>query len=177
MQHHFIDKVEAIITRNPIRCEIAHDGNKVSSMSEFANVMCDRNKDDKFGKEIVSKLLNHDSPHKDYLEKLGIYKLKNARGPATPAMHFLGLKGLLSKLNCNVADEYTNYCSETTTLLEAGKSKMLDNVIDANTASSSMYNAMARDAVAQERASGGAGIAAPPEQVLERACLLLLYLR
>ena len=177
MQHHFIDKVEAIITRNPIRCEIAHDGNKVSSMSEFANVMCDRNKDDKLGKDIVSKLLSHDSPHKAYLEKLGIYKLKNTHGPATPAMTFLGLKGLLSKLNCNVADEYTNYCSETTTLLEAGKSKMLDNVIDANTASSSMYNAMARDAVAQERASGGAGIAAPPEQVLERACLLLMHLR
>ncbi len=180
VQHHFIDKVEAIITRNPIRCEIAHDGNKVSSMSEFANVMCDRNKDDKFGKDIVSKLLSRDSPHKAYLERLGIYKLKNARGPATPAMTFLGLKGLLSKLNCNVADEYTNYCSETTTLLEASdptSRKLINNFMDANEASSSMYNAMARDAVAQQAASAGPSIAAPPEQVLERACLLLLHLR
>jgi hypothetical protein len=177
VQHPFIDEVETIIKRNNIRGEIAHDGNKVSSMSEFANVMCDRNKDDKFGKEIVSKLLSRDSPHKAYLERLGIYKLKNARGPATPAMTFLGLKGLLSKLNCNVADEYTNYCSETTTLLEAGKSKMLDNVINVNTASSSIYNAMARDALQHLAASGGASIAAPPEQVLERACLLLLHLR
>ena len=166
-----------MITRNPIRCEITHDGKKVSSMSEFVNVMYERNKYEKFGKDIVSKILNNDSPHKAYLENLGIYKLKNARGPATPAMTFLGLKGLLSKLNCNVADEYTNYCSETTTLLEAGKSKTLDDVIDANTASSSMYNAMARDALPHLAASGGPSIAAPPEQVLERACLLLLHLR
>jgi len=127
--------------------------------------MYERNKYEKFGKETVSKILNNDSPHKAYLENLGIYKLKNAHGPATPAMTFLGLKGLLSKLNCNVADEYTNYCSETTTRVEAGDSNM-KRVIDANAASSNVYNAMARDAVAQERASGGASIAAPPEQVL-----------
>ncbi len=159
-----------MITRNPIRCEIAHDGKKVSSMSEFVNVMYERNKYEKFGKDIVSKILNNDSPHKAYLENLGIYKLKNARGPATPAMTFLGLKGLLSKLNCNVADEYTNYCSETTTRVEAGDSNM-KQVIDANAASSNVYNAMARDAVAQERAAGGPSIAAPPEQVLAERML------
>jgi hypothetical protein len=157
--------VEAIITRNPIRCEIAHDGKKVSSMSEFVNVMYERNKDEKFGKNVVSQILKNDSPDKAYLERLGIYKLKNERGPATPAMTFLGLKGLLSKLNCNVADEYTNYCSETTTRVEAGDSSM-KQVIDANAASSSIYNAMARDALPHLAASGGASIAEPPEQVL-----------
>ena len=138
--------MEAIITRNPIRCEIAHDGKKVMSMSEFVNIMKNKDKNDKYGKDMVSKLLKDDSPHKAYLESLGIYKLKNARGPATPAMTFLGLKGLLSKLNFNIADEYTNYCSKTTTRVEAGDSSM-KQVIDANAASSSIYNAMARDAL------------------------------
>ena len=176
VHHRFIDKVEAIITRNPIRCEIAHDGNKVLSMSEFVNIMNDKDKNDLYGKDMVTRLLNDDSPHKAYLESLGIYKMRNARGRATPAMTFLGLKGLLSKLTGEVANNYTNYCTETTTRVEAGDSRM-KQVIDANAASSSMYNAMARDALAQERASAGAGIAAPPEQVLERACLLLLCLR
>ena len=176
MQHSFIDEVETIITRNPIRGEIAHDGKKVLSMSEFVNIMNAKDKNDQDGRVIVSRLLKDDSPHKVYLESLGIYKMRNARGPATPAMTFLGLKGLLSKLTGEVADNYTNYCTETTTRVEAGDSSM-KQVIDANAASSNVLNQMARDAVAQERASGGASIAAPPEQVLERACLLLLHLR
>jgi hypothetical protein len=134
-------------------------------MSEFVNVMYGRKKDDLFGKKMVANLLNNDSLHKAYLERLGIYKLKNERGPATPAMTFLGLKGLLSKLNCNVADEYTNYCSETTTRVEAGDSSM-KQVIDSNAASSSIYNAMARDALPHLAASAVPSIAAPPEQVL-----------
>ena len=91
-------------------------------------------------------------------------------------MTFFGLKAFLSKLPGTAAKKYMVYCIEMTTRIEAGDSSMKD-VIDANAASSNMLNQMARDAVAQERASGGAGIAAPPEQVLERACLLLLHLR
>jgi hypothetical protein len=165
VQHPFIDEMETIIKRNNIRGEIAHDGNKVMSMSEFVNIMNVKDKNDHYGKDMVSKFLKDDSPHKAYLESLGIYKMRNTHGRATPAMTFLGLKGLLSKLNCEVTDKYTNYCTETTTRVEAGDSNM-KRVIDANATSSNVYNVMARDAVAQERASAGASIAAPPEQVL-----------
>ena len=172
MQHSFIDEVETIITRNPIRGEIAHDGKKVLSMSEFVNIMNDKDKNDKYGKNLVANFLKDDSPHKAFLESLGIYKMRNARGPATPAMTFLGLKGLLSKLTGKVADDYTNYCTETTTRVEAGDPSM-KQVIDANAASSNVLNQMARDAVAQERAAGGPSIGAPPEPVLVlRMCVL-----
>ena len=43
----------------------------------------------------------------------------------------------------------------------------MKKVIDANAVSSNIYNAMARDALAQERASGGAGIAEAPMQVVD----------
>ncbi len=165
VHHSFIDEVETIITTNNIRAEIAHDGKKVMSMFEFINIMSGKDKNDKYGKDMVAKLLKNDAPHKVFLERLGIYQMRNARGPSTHAMTFLGLKGLLSKLNGEVAEKYTNYCTETTTRVEAGDSNM-KKVIDANAASSNIYNAMARDALAQERASGGASIAAPPDQVL-----------
>ncbi len=171
VQHSFIDEVETIITRNPIRGEIAHDGKKVLSMSEFVNIMNAKDKNDQDGRIIVSRLLKDDSPHKVYLESLGIYKMQNARGPATPAMTFVGLKGLLSKLTGEVAEKYTNYCTETTTRVEAGDSKM-KQVIDANAASSNIYNAMARDALAHERASGGTNIAESPMQVLTCVCMM-----
>jgi hypothetical protein len=175
VQHSFIDEVETIITRNPIRGEIAHDGKKVLSMSEFVNIMNYKNKNDQYGKNLVVNVLKDDSPHKAYLVSLGIYKMRNTHGRATPAMTILGLKGLLSKLNGEIANNYTNYCTETTTRVEAGDSSM-KQVIDTNAASSSIYNAMARDALPHLAASGGASIAAPPEQVIERAYLLLLYL-
>jgi hypothetical protein len=175
VQHPFIDKVETIITRNDIRGGIADDGKKVFSMSDFVNIMNDKDKNDQGGKVVVSKLLNDDSPHKAFLEGLGIYKMRNARGRATPAMTFLGLKGLLSKLTGEVAEKYTKYCTETTTRVEAGDSNM-KKVIDANAVSSNIYNAMARDALAQERASGGAGIAEAPMQVVDMCVYDVLLL-
>jgi hypothetical protein len=165
VQHPFIDEVETIITRNDIRGEISHDGKKVMSMFEFVNIMNDKDKNDLYGKDMVTRLLKDDSPHKAYLESLGIYKMRNARGRATPAMTFLGLKGLLSKLTGKVAEKYTNYCTETTTRVEAGVSNM-KKVIDANAASSNIYNAMARDALPHLASSGYASIAAPSDQVL-----------
>jgi hypothetical protein len=165
VQHPFIDEMETIITRNDIRCEI-HDGKKVMSMFEFVNIMNDKDKNDKYGKNLVANFLKDDSPHKAFLESLGIYKMRNAHGRATPAMTFLGLKGLLPKLTGEVAEKYTNYCTETTTRVEAGDSNM-KKVIDANAASSNIYNAMARDALAQERASAGASIGESPMQVLD----------
>ena len=133
------------------------------SIFEFTNIANKKDIKDTYGRKTVGRLLKDGAPHKAFLERLGVYQMRNAHGPATPAMTFLGLKGLLSKLTGEVADKYTNYCTETTTRVEAGDSSM-HNIIDDNAASSNVYNAMARDALAHERAAGG--IAAPPDQVL-----------
>ena len=175
MQHSYVVEVEKILKRTDIRTEIIND-KKVSSMSEFINAANEKDIDDPYGKVTVGKMLKDGAPYKAFLHSLGIYYMKNRHGPRTPAMTFSGLKGLLSKLTGEVADQYTNYCTETTTRVEAGDSSMKD-VIDANATSSNILNQMARDALPHLAASGGAGIAAPPEQVLQRACLLLLHLR
>jgi hypothetical protein len=117
-----------------------------------------------------------DNPnHKSALEKYGIYDIRTQRGSVAPAMTFLGLKELLSKLPGEFADNYRAYCIEITTRVEAGDAS-IHNVIDTNAVSSNILNKMARDALPHLADSGGASIAAPPEQVLERACLLLLHL-
>jgi hypothetical protein len=151
---------------NNMRSMIADDKKKIFALSQFINIVCGYDTDNKYGKQKVSEILaDNDTYHKTLLEKYGIYHMKNRHGPATIAMTYLGLKAILSKLKGKLAAKFTQYCIEKTTEAEASSS------------SSNMLNQMARDAVAQERASGGASIAAPPEQVLERACLLLLHLR
>jgi hypothetical protein len=87
-----------------------------------------------------------------------------------------GMKALMQYSTTPFAMKFKKHYIHQGTRVDAGDPSMHD-IIEANAASSNVYNAMARDAVAQERASGGASIAAPPEQVLERACLLLLHLR
>ena len=171
MQHSFVVEVEKILKRTDIRTEIIND-KKVSSMSEFINAANEKDINDQYGKNMVVTMLSDRSPHKAFLERLGIYYMKNRRGPRTPAMTFSGLKGLLSKLTGEIADKYTNYCTETTTRVEAGD-KSMHNVIDANAASLNMLNLMARQAIAEEAASAGPSIAAPPDQVL--AALMVCF--
>jgi hypothetical protein len=92
----------------------------------------------------------------------------------------MGLRVFLSMMKGDFADRFRAYEHYLTILVEAGdptSRKLINNFMEANAASSNEYFAQARDAVAQERVAGGPSIAAPPEQVLERACLLLLYLR
>ena len=145
-------------------------------MFQFTNIVNEKHIDDPYGQVTVGRLLKPTSKHKVFLEAFGIYKMRNASGPSTPAMTFLGLKGLLSRLPGKVAEKYTSYCIDITTRVEAGDSSMF-RVIQANATSSNILNQMARDALPHLAASGGASIASPPEQVLERACLLLLHLR
>ena len=159
MQHSFVVEVEKILKRTDIRTEIIND-KKVSSMSEFINAANEKDINDQYGKNMVVTMLSDRSPHKAFLERLGIYYMKNRRGPRTPAMTFSGLKGLLSKLTGEFADKYTNYCTETTTRVEAGD-KSMHNVIDTNAASSNILNKMARQAIAEKAASTGPSIAAP----------------
>ena len=163
VQHSFVREVEEIFAGNRMGGDIASDGKHVFSMFQFTNIVNEKTINDPYGQRTVARLLQDGAPHKAFLESLGIYKMRNTRGSDTPGMTFIGLKGLLSKLPGKVADKYTAYCTEITTRVEAGDSSM-HNVIDDNAASSNMYNAMARDALAHERAAGG--IAAPPDQVL-----------
>ena len=114
---------------------------------------------------MVGKLLAAESDDKTLLESFGIYKISNGRGSGTPALTFKGLKGLLctkALKGAALAQQFIHYAADITTRVEAADP------------SSNMYNAMARDAVAQEAASAGPSIAAPPEQVLAvRACVRL----
>ena len=173
MQHSFLREVETIFAGNTMRGEVALDGNKVFSMYLFTNIVNDKDIKDPYGQVTVGNLLKAKSKHKAFLEKYGIYKMRSARGSDTPAMTFTGLKALLTKLPGEANDKYMGYCIETTTRVEAGD-QAIKEVLDANAASSNMVNQMARDAVAQEAASAGPSIAAPPEQVLAvRACVRL----
>ena len=151
--------------------EIALDNKGVFSMFQFTNIVNEKHIDDPYGQVTVGRLLQSKSKYKAFLEAFGIYRMRNASGPSTPVMTFLGLKGLLSRLPGKVAEKYKRYCIDITTRVEAGDSSMF-HVIKTNAASSNICNAMVRDALAQERVSGG--IAAPPEQVLAvRACVRL----
>ena len=173
VQHPFMLELENHFKNKYMDFEIKPDGNTVYPAFQFANIVNDRPINDQYGHKAVNAIL--DKPkHKSTLEKYGIYKMTTQCKAIVPAMTFLGLKELLNHLKGPLADSYRAYCIDITTRVEGGDSSMKD-VIDANAASSNILNKMARDAVAQERASGG--IAAPPEQVLERACLLLMYLR
>ena len=165
VQHSFVVEVDRILKTTNIRSEIASDGKQVFSIFEFTNIANKKDIKDPYGRKTVGRLLKYGAPHKAFLERLGVYYMRHRSGPPTPAMTFLGLKGLLSKLTGEVADKYTNYCTETTTRVEAGD-KSMHNVIDANATSSNIFNQMARDALAQETASAGPSIAAPSEQVL-----------
>jgi hypothetical protein len=165
VQDPFVRAVEDMVTGKNLRNEIV-DGIRVFAMAQYINIITGRDINNKYGLNMVGKLLKEDSPDKPLLKSFGIYKLENARGSDTPATTFKGLKGLLcmnALKGVALAHQYIHYAANVTTLYEAADP------------SPNMYNAMARDAVAQERASGGASIAAPPEQVLERACLLLLH--
>jgi hypothetical protein len=168
-------EMEAIFAGKKMRMDTAPDGKKFFSMFEFANIVNGKVITDKYGSTTVQRVLDNPN-HKSALEKYGIYDIRTERGSFAPAMTFLGLKELLSKLPGEFADNYRAYCIEITTRVEAGDASM-HNVIDTNAVSSNILNQMARDALPHLAASGGASIAAPPEQVLERACLLLLHLR
>jgi hypothetical protein len=168
VEHAFTRDVLVMIKEKNIRTEIASDGNQIASMADFINALTGRKIGDKYGTNLIGKLLKDESDDKALIKNFGLYEIKIGHGSYTHATTFKGLKGLLclNALKGVPLDQgYIQYAADVTTLYEAADP------------SPNIYNAMARNAVAQERASGGASIAAPPEQVLERACLLLLYLR
>jgi len=170
VEHDFIRDVNTMIKQNQIRIGIAPDGNLIASMADFVNALTGRQLGDKYGTNVIGKLVKDESDDKTILKNFGLYEneISVGGGKFAHATTFKGLKGLLC-LNAlkgvPLAQGYIQYAADVTTLYEAANP------------SPNIYNEMARDAVAHERASGGPSIAAPPEQVLERACWLLLHLR
>jgi hypothetical protein len=156
-------EVEDIFARNNMRHESALDGQVTVPMFQFINAVEGYHIDDQHGKIKTSEMLKQ---HKAEFQEHGIHYMKNQHGPPTPAMNLDGLKALLNYLTGEFAMRYKRYSIKTTTRFEAGD-KSMHNDLDANAASSNVLNQMARDALAHERASGGANIAESPMQVLD----------
>jgi len=159
VEHAFTRDVLVMIKEKNIRTEIAPDGNQIASMADFINALTGRKFGDKYGTNVIGKLVKDESDDKTILKNFGLYEneISVGGGKFAHATTFKGLKGLLC-LNAlkgvPLAQGYIQYAADVTTLYEAADP------------SSNIYNAMARDAVAQERAAGGASIAAEPQQVL-----------
>jgi hypothetical protein len=168
LQNSFAAEVDAMVKGKNMRTGVSPDGIPIFSLPECINLMNEKDINDPYGTNVAGKLVNDDSDDNALLKSFGFYKICNGRGRGTHALSFKGLKGLMctnALRGAAHARKYIHYAADVTTRLEAADP------------SPNIYNAMARDAVAQERAAGGPSIAAPPEQVLERACLLLLHLR
>lgn len=175
VQHPFMLELEALFKNKSMDSGTAPDGNTILPMFQIANIVDGRDINDRYGHLVVKRTLDK-AKHKSALEKYGIYEIQTQRKVMVPAMTYIGMKEFLSKLKGEFADRHRAYEHDISTLVEASD-PLINNFMEANSASSNMLNQMSRDYVAHERASGGASIAAPPEQVLERACLLLLHLR
>ena len=138
------------------------DGQLWHAMFEVINLVegCDIN--DKHGKDKTTIMLKD---HKAELEDHGIYDMKNRHGPATHALNMNGMKALMQYLTSPFAMKFKKHYIEQGTRVDAGD-PLLRDVLDANAASSNMYNVMARHQLPHQAASAGPSIAAPPDQVL-----------
>ncbi len=152
-------EVDAIFTRNNMRCETGPDGLPMFPIFQFINAVELYPIDDQYGKTKTTEIL-HD--HRAELKDYGIHDMKNQHGRPSPAMNYNGLKAILNYLTGEFATRYKKHSIKTTTRFEAGD-KSMHNDLDANAASSNMLNQMARDVIALEVASGGARIAPPLE--------------
>ena len=165
VQHPFMLELENHFKNIYMDFEIKPDGKTVSPAFQFANIVYGRPINDPYGYKAVNAILENPK-HKSTFEKYGIYEMQTQRKAIVHAMTYPGFKELLNHLKGPFADKYRAYCIEITTRVEAGD-KLMHNVIDTNAASSNVLNQMARDALAQERASAGASIAESPMQVLD----------
>ena len=148
-----------------MQTKIASDGKTIAAMFQFANIVHGHPINDSNGHGIVKRYLANPL-HKYTFEKYGIYEITTQLKAIVPAMTFIGLKEFLSHLKCDFADRYRAYEHYLSTVVEASDRDLINKFMDANEASSNVINQMARDAVAQERAAGGASITVLSEQVL-----------
>jgi hypothetical protein len=177
VQHPFILELEDIFKNKNMTTAIAEDGNTIVALYQFANIIHGKHMNDTSGHGIVIRHLGKPK-HRSALEKYGIYQITTQRKAIVDALTFVGLKEFMSKMKCDISDRFRAYEHYITNLVEACdpiSKKLINNLMEANAASSSVYISEARKAVMQERAAGGADIAPPPEPVLAvSACVFLL---
>lgn len=165
VQHPFMVELENRFKNKSMDYEIAFDDKIISPMFQFANIVHDKPINDKHGHKTTERVLNN-TKHKSVLEKYVIYEMRTQRGAIVPAMTWIGLKEFLSMLSGDFAEGYRAYEHHLSTLIEGSDRDSINNLMDANEASSNVLNKIARHYVAQDRAAGGPSLAAPPEQVL-----------
>ena len=172
MHHPFLLEVENLFKNKTMDSGI-YDGKTVFPLYQFANIVQKKHIYYEEGHKTVKRVFDKPN-HKSTLEKYGIYQIRTKRGAFVPAMTLPGLKEFLSTMPGDLADKQRAYNNQISTLVEASDPS-ITRLMKANTDSSSVYLAQARDFVAQERAAGGASIAAPTDQVLAARGVLLLH--
>jgi len=146
-----------------VGCEIS-DGRTVFSIIEYITKRY-KKKDSTYAYQTVSRLKNS-TKYKELEEYVVNGPLGGSKKSMTPCTCVTGLQVLLSILDDEVGAEYRKLARTTVTRVGAGDPTLKD-VIDANAASSAPNAELLREALAHERASGGASIAESPMQVLD----------
>ena len=139
------------------------DGRIVFSIIEYITKRY-KKKDNGYAYNLFSRL-KAKPKYKELEEYVVDAKLGGSKKSMTPCTCVIGLQVLLGILDDEVGVEYRKFARTTVTRVGAGDPTLKD-VIDANAASSAPNAQLLRQALAQERAAGGASIAPPPEQVL-----------
>ena len=172
VEQNFDLQIQSLFEGHPLRREII-DGHLVHAMFEVINLVDGYDINDKHGKNKTFNLLQN-TDFKTELEDHGIFDMKNRNGSPTRALNLNGMKALMQYLTGPFAMKFKKHCIHQGTRIDAGDKSMKD-VIDANAASSNMYNVMARHQLRHQGASAGPSIAAPPEQVLAVRMVCFCY--
>ena len=141
------------------------DGRTVFSIIEYITKRYKKNDDGVYGRTWFSRF-KKSIKFKELEEYVVDAKLGGSKKSMTPCTCVTGLQVLLSILDDEVGAEYRKLARTTVTRVGAGDPTLKD-VIDANAASSAPNAQLLREALAHERASGGANIAESPMQVLD----------
>ena len=173
MEQHFNLEIQALFEGHTMRHEII-DGHLVHAMFEVINLVDGYDFNDKHGKNKTFNLLQN-TDCKTELEDHGIYDMKNRYGAATHALNMNGMKALMQYLTSPFAMKFKKHYIHQGTRVDAGD-PLLRDVLDANAASSNMFNQAARHQLRYQAASAGPSIAAPADQVLAARGVLLLHL-
>ena len=145
------------------------DGRIVFSIIEYITKRY-KKRDSEFAYKTVTRL-KAKPKYKELEEYVVDAKLGGSKKSMTPCTCVTGLQVLLSILDDEVGAEYRKLARTTVTRVGAGDPTLKD-VIDANAASSAPNAQLLREALAHERASGGASIAESPMQVLTCVCMM-----
>jgi hypothetical protein len=141
------------------------DGRTVFSIIEYITKRYNKNDDGAFARQTVLRL-KKSIKFKELEEYVVDAKLGGSKKSMTPCTCVTGLQVLLCILDDEVGADFRKLARTTVTRVGAGDPTLKD-VIDANAASSAPNTQLLREALAHERASGGANIAESPMQVLD----------